>query len=405
MPGRRVTLVEFSPSGGLFHFAVQLGAALAARGHQVELLTGPRPEVAPAVAGMRVRPVLPTWHPGAGRAQPVVWRKARRGWRALRYVAAWWMVDRHLARSRPDVVLFGEWRFPVDARFVQRLARRPRRPVVLDVAHAPLPLNEQRRTGDIFRSDPRLRRALGRAYGCVDAVLVLGERSRQDMLQAWPQAPRVEVIPHGDESVFRRGEVPPPDRCPPRVLFFGTLTTYKGLDLLLDAFALVRERLPAAELVVAGAPAADVDLPGLQRRAAAIGGVELRPGYVPMDGVAALFGAARVVAAPYRYANASGVAHLAQTFARPVVATDVGDLPDAVRHGETGLLVPPGDAGALAGALERLLRDPQLAARLGAAGSARLAAEAGWDRVAVRVEEVFERVLAAAPAVRREART
>jgi glycosyltransferase involved in cell wall biosynthesis len=88
---------------------------------------------------------------------------------------------------------------------------------------------------------------------------------------------------------------------------------------------------------------------------------------------------------PYLSAYQSGVAHLAFTFGRPVVATDVGDLGAVVADGETGLLVPPGDPAVLAAAIGRLLDDPDLATRMGAAGHARLARGARWDDVAARI--------------------
>lgn len=386
----KITLVEFSPSGGLFHFAVQLSEALAGRGHDVELLTGRRPELSSDVPGMTIRALLPTWHQAGGRALPPALHRLRRVARGLRYYAAWGITAVVLAWRRPDVVQWAALRFPVDGWWVRRLARGPAR-VSVALVHAPRPFNEQVRSGDLFRMDARLHGALSRAYTAVDAVLVLGEQSRKDMLTAWPGVHRVEVVPHGDESLFLReaAPTPPPSDAAPRVLFFGTLTTYKGLDLLLESFQLVRDELPAAELVIAGAVSADVDLPVLRRHADAIGGIELRTGYVPVRQVAELFGAARVVAAPYRYANASGVVHLAQTFARPVVATRVGDLPVAVVDGLGGLVVPPGDAPAFAAALLRLLLDPVEADRLGVGGQGRLRADAAWPGVAARVEEVY----------------
>ena len=99
------------------------------------------------------------------------------------------------------------------------------------------------------------------------------------------------------------------------------------------------------------------------------GNVDARPGYVPVDGVAPLLDSARVVVTPYIRATQSRVAHLAYTFGRPVVATTVGDLPEAVQDGVTGFLVEPGNSEQLACAMCKLLADPQLAARLGAAGS------------------------------------
>ena len=78
----------------------------------------------------------------------------------------------------------------------------------------------------------------------------------------------------------------------------------------------------------------------------------------------------------YPVACAEAMAH-----GRPVVATAVGGLPDMVVDGETGLLVPPGDAPALRAAIDRLLADPDLRRRLGAAGRERIASLSSWKRV------------------------
>jgi len=394
-----IAVVEFSPSGGLFHFALQMSEALAEAGHDVALITGADPELQPRVAGVRLVPVLPTWHPGAT-GSPLR-RKARRVVRLVRYLEAWRRVAAYVRRERPDVVQCAELRFAVDGVMVAWLTGRRGGPVMADVVHEPRPHDQRSRTGALHRQGPVLRRALGTAYRRLDAVFVLGERAAATMRATWPGVGRVTVIPHGDEGVLAGASAtppPPPDACPPRVLFFGTWTRYKGLDLLLDAFAEVRRRLPDAELVIAGAAAHDVDVDRLVARAAATGGVEVRAGYVPADAVAGLVGGSRVLVAPYLVASQSGVVHLAQTFSRPVVATDVGDLADAVRHRETGLLVPPGDAAALADALEAVLRDPTDATRMGRNGRRRLTDEGSWDRVAARVTPVYEELVSAARA-------
>jgi glycosyltransferase involved in cell wall biosynthesis len=77
----------------------------------------------------------------------------------------------------------------------------------------------------------------------------------------------------------------------------------------------------------------------------------------------------------------------------PVVASDVGGVSEAVVDDETGLLVPPGDAAALAAALERLARDPDLAARLGDAGFRRLRERFSWDAILKRWEQVYAAAL------------
>jgi glycosyltransferase involved in cell wall biosynthesis len=303
---------------------------------------------------------------------------------------------RRLARSRADVVQFSGARFPVDGVAMARIARRRRdgRPLLATLAHSPLPFNEQRASGEVLRQSRLLHASFGLGYRSSDALMVLGERSAADLRSAWPEVGEIDIVPHGDEGVFLQGDPTPAGRTAPTLLFFGTMQAYKGLDVLIDAFARVREARPDARLVVAGAPSGDTDLEVLGVEAERIGGVDLRPGYVPMADVADLFQDARVVVAPYRYANASGVVELARTFARPVVATTVGDLPTVVEHERTGLLVPPEDAASLATALLRLLDDPEEAQRMGNAARARSAESASWATVAEQVEAVYLRRLA-----------
>lgn len=388
-----VVLVEFNPSGGLFQFAFQLGQALAGRGHDVELLTGPRPELTSDDPHFRVVPGLPTWHGSEGAGDARLKRSVRRVGRAVRYHLAWLMVLRRIARTRPDVAQFAGGRFPVDGLVMAWLARRRRRPLLLNVAHAPVPFNEQRATGEIFKENRLLDRSLTLGYRSLDGIFVLGEQTAADLRAARPEVTQVDVIPHGDEGVFLEGRPVPAGHTEPVVLFFGTMQAYKGLDVLLDAFRLVRQRCPEARLLIAGSPSGDTDLLELQRTADEIGRVEIRAGYVPLPEVSALFQQARVVAAPYRYANASGVVELARTFARPVVASAVGDLPAVVEDGVTGLVVPPGDAPATAAALVRLLDDAAEAERMGEAGRATSDERASWGTVAARVEEVYLRRL------------
>jgi glycosyltransferase involved in cell wall biosynthesis len=77
-------------------------------------------------------------------------------------------------------------------------------------------------------------------------------------------------------------------------------------------------------------------------------------------------------------------------FGRPVVATSVGGLPDAISDGETGVLVPPRDVAALREAIERLLGDAELRARLGAAARAHAARELSWPAATAALLEVYE---------------
>lgn len=388
----RIVLVEPNPSGGLFQFVYQLGDALARQGHRVELLTGPSPELLSTHPNLTVLALLPTWHGGEGH-RTTIGRKARRAVRAVRYIAAWAVVLHHVRRSRPDVVQLGEFRFWIDGFLAAYLAKRRWALVVVDLAHSPIPLEEQRDTGSMYRGGPLLSRGLHAGYRAMDAVIVLGPSSRQDLMTAWPHTRRVEVIPHGDETALVRGEPPWPSQCEPLAVFFGSLSTYKGLDVLLDAHAIVLETLPAARLLIAGPLIPDLDDVELRRRSAALPGVTLQVGYVPIKEVGPLVGSARVVVAPYRRSNASGVVRLAQTLGRPVVVTDVGDLAESVDDGETGLIVAAEDPASLAQAMIRLLEDGTLADRMGKEARSRLLATAAWPLVAQRLSDIYEQLL------------
>ncbi len=139
---------------------------------------------------------------------------------------------------------------------------------------------------------------------------------------------------------------------PPHVLFVGRLSEEKGVLELLEA----ARGLP---LVVVG------DGPLRERVPDAVG-------FVPRSELANYLDRAAVVVCPSRREGYGVVAREAMAHGRPVVATDVGGLPEAVIDGQTGLLVQPGDAAALRSALDRLLGDAELRARLGAAGRERV---------------------------------
>lgn len=206
------------------------------------------------------------------------------------------------------------------------------------------------------------------------------------------RAAPIEVVPSfvGDAVPAYR---PPTTRSPllppgDFLLFVGALARHKGVDTLLAAHA----ALP--------------DAPPLVLMGAAVGESALPPGGPPSNARVirdaphplVLEGWARcaIGAAPSRWPEPFGiVAAEALALGRPFVAACAGGLPDIVRHGETGLLVPPGDAPALTGALARLLADPALGARLGAAGRARVLERFTATAVAARLEPIYAAAAAA----------
>ena len=191
---------------------------------------------------------------------------------------------------------------------------------------------------------------------------------------------RVHLVYHGlDLSRFP----PPPPReavGPTRILAVGRAVEKKGLDTLLKALAALPE-LDWRFTHIAGGPLLDE----LKALAATLGIAERCEwlGKQPQERVLEAYRAADIFALPCRIAadgDRDGLPNViveAQSQRLPVVSTPVSGVPELVADGENGLLVPPDDVAALAGALERLIREPDLRERLGAEGERRV--RAGFD--------------------------
>lgn len=183
------------------------------------------------------------------------------------------------------------------------------------------------------------------------------------------------------------------------ILALGRLVYKKGFDVLLRAAPEVLARCPEARIVVAGAGELAKDLAN-QARSQGLGDRVLFPGAVDRHSVPAYFAAADVFTMPSVRDAAGNVDGLpivvleAMAAGKPVVASRLSGIPLAVGDDRTGLLVPAGDAPALADALIRLVEDPALRSRLGEAGRARIESELDWSRIAARHREIYQRTLA-----------
>jgi glycosyltransferase involved in cell wall biosynthesis len=174
------------------------------------------------------------------------------------------------------------------------------------------------------------------------------------------------------------------------LLSAAALVPRKGLDVLLDALAALAHRGARPRLWVAGD---GPERAALAARAARLGVAAQVAWLGQRDDIGDLLAAADVVVLPSR-AEGLGVAALeAMAAARPVVASAVGGLAEAVVDGRTGLLVPPGDAVALAHALARLLHEPALRAALGGAGPARVGEGFLAEQMVAAYERLYRDVL------------
>ncbi|MER6623711.1 glycosyltransferase family 4 protein [Streptomyces sp. NPDC000931] len=177
----------------------------------------------------------------------------------------------------------------------------------------------------------------------------------------------------------------------------------KGLVFLVEALAKVRAEQPDAHLVVVGKRPVEGPVAQAVERYGLEGAVEFVKGISDAE-LVDLVRSAQVACVPSLYEGFSLPAAEAMATGTPLVATTGGAIPEvAGRDGETCLAVPPGDAGALAAALTRLLGDPELRARLGAAGRERVLRHFTWARAAQGTVARYREAMAMAGANHRGA--
>lgn len=214
-----------------------------------------------------------------------------------------------------------------------------------------------------------------------------------------PHANKCRVIPHGAElgqfaptpEAKARAAAIRAEAGAPIVFFAGLLRYYKGAQYLIEAMA----NVPGAKLLIAGAGPMGAEWQALATRLGL--GERVRfLGRVSDAELRALYHACDVFCLPSIHRSESWGAVQVEALAcgKPVVSTELGTGTSWVNQdGQTGIVVPPMDAGALAGALNRLLGDPALRARYGAAAALRAAAELNADVMVDRYAAVYREVV------------
>jgi len=293
---------------------------------------------------------------------------------------------RYLAEIRPDVIHVHE---PLVPAVGLTAARSDVAPVVA--------------TFHAWSSDVRayrMARPLGRRVldGLAASLAVSDAAAGYHAAALGVASDRFEIVPNGVE-VARFAQVPEqvPEREPTRgdgpetLLFVGRLEPRKGLATLIRAFVRLRAERPGVRLLVVGEgperARCEQALPGPAREAVSF------LGRVDDQALVAAYAQADVYVSPALGGESFGIVLLeAMAAGRPVVASDLPGYRSVVTPDRDGVLVPPGDADALARALRTLLDDPDRRSAMVAAGRATAAAH-DWPVVAQRVRAVYERAL------------
>ena len=382
-------VIMFDPGNYTPHYVADLCAALASLDVRVELITSP--PLFEEVEHSHSFPTQELFFPSVRGARRQFLRRharLRQALKALSYPLGLWRTWKAL-KDRPPGVLHVQWALlpALDAVFLRKLRRRGWR--VVYTAHDLIT--------DLAR--PLSRGQWRRMYRQTDAVIVHLARLAQVLRDHSGDIFReIRAIPQGvstfsvsrDADRGRARQMLGLDADAPLLLFFGMIKPYKGLDSLLRAWPQVLVEFPKSKLLIAGEPMLSFQpLERLIDNLNIRNSVVLKLGYVPSSQAQHLFCAADAVVLPYVEISTSGVVPVAYHYARPVIATSVGGLPELVKEGETGFLVRPGSEAALAEAICRGLRNPSMLAEMGARGHEWFEREHSWSAVARQTLELY----------------
>lgn len=297
---------------------------------------------------------------------------------------SWFRAARALAAARPELALVMWWHpffAPALGTIARRLAAAGIR--VVFTCHNVVP-----------HESAGLLRHLSKWAFAPASAFVLHSAAERPSLQALVPGARTVVTPLPSFDHFVPAALP--DAAAARralsiargrvLLFFGLIRAYKGVRTLIRAFSELASD-PELELVIAGeCYEPEAGYRALLSECGLTGRVRFENRFLSNEEVATYVRAADVVVLPYHTASQSGVIPVAYALERPVIATRVGGLPEVVREGETGLLVPPGDPAALAGAIREFFARGGRAAF--APGVARVRELFSWRRMREAIEEL-----------------
>ncbi len=260
----------------------------------------------------------------------------------------WIKVAGRIKKQKPELIIL-QWWHPYFAPCFWSICKLLRREKILFVCHNVFPHER-------FPLDRLLTKW---TLGCGRYFITQSKMDARDLLSVKHDAV-YRVTPHPTYGMFcRQGmsmqkarEQLQIDQGQRVLLFFGFVRKYKGLQYLLEAMKLLKERDFKVQLWVVGDFGEDKEEYVEQIRAFEIGDqVQMVEGYVPDDEVEKYFAASDLVVLPYLSATQSGIVQIAFGFEKPVLVTEVGGLPDVVTNGKTGYVVEPRSAEMIAEAI------------------------------------------------------
>lgn len=174
-----------------------------------------------------------------------------------------------------------------------------------------------------------------------------------------------------------------------RLLFFGRILNYKGIDTLIEAFEDLKKEGFPVKLTIAGEGTID----GYWMKKIEELDIRLMNYWVSEEELCKLLAETDIVVLPYKEASQSGPASISLALGIPVIATKVGGLKEQVRDGTNGILVEPNSPKALAEAVRKILKEPALLKKFSEGAKKLSDSEFSWEEICKRIDEKFTEIL------------
>jgi len=200
------------------------------------------------------------------------------------------------------------------------------------------------------------------------------------------------VLPLGQFDIFRPWATNrAPEPC--TLLLYGRLREYKGIRVVLDAMPQIVAQHPDVKLIIAGQGNLQ---PFASRISAYAANIEVINRFLTEAESTVLFERSSILLAPYLEASQSTIPSIAASFARPIIASRIGGIPEIVHDDTTGLLIPPQDTHALAAAVNRLLDDAEQQERLGRNAKRFMQNAFGYEVIGGALDRIYRQAVRSA---------
>jgi glycosyltransferase involved in cell wall biosynthesis len=211
-----------------------------------------------------------------------------------------------------------------------------------------------------------------------DKIVILSDIFKKTLTENGVSRDKIVVIPHGNFKFYKDKNFCGNEGVKNTLLFFGRVSKYKGIGVLLDAFKLIKNSVKDAKLIIAG----EGNIEEYRENIDSLKDIELINRWISDEEIGSIFGRADYVILPYIDASQSGVIPVAYAFGMPVIATRTGGIPEQVIENKTGYMVSPGDAVELAEKCIYLLKNPDLIKKMGAYAKEVSETKMNWDTCA-----------------------